>query len=57
MVFIVAPFTGAWIEITGELAIHPGSMVAPFTGAWIEIRSADNTQQFDVSRTLYGCVD
>ena len=32
-------------------------IVAPFTGAWIEIRSADNTQQFDVSRTLYGCVD
>ena len=34
---VVAPFTGAWIEIAplgGELM---GDPVAPFTGAWIEI--------------------
>ena len=34
----VAPFTGAWIEIRGNL---PGfanrTIVAPFTGAWIEM--------------------
>ena len=35
---IVAPFTGAWIEIwqcSGRLPSR--SKVAPFTGAWIEI--------------------
>ncbi len=33
----VAPYTGAWIEITSiptDLATGP---VAPYTGAWIEI--------------------
>ena len=35
----VAPFTGAWIEISGQSAPHPVSEVAPFTGAWIEIHS------------------
>ena len=35
---MVAPFTGAWIEIRitkGRLVIK--TPVAPFTGAWIEI--------------------
>ena len=36
--YVVAPFTGAWIEITrGSLASIPAIIVAPFTGAWIEI--------------------
>ena len=33
----VAPFTGAWIEITFLLADIPDIAVAPFTGAWIEM--------------------
>ena len=34
---IVAPFTGAWIEmVTAQFQPAPLS-VAPFTGAWIEI--------------------
>ncbi len=34
---MVAPFTGAWIEIEKLLALLIESGVAPFTGAWIEI--------------------
>ena len=43
MTDVVAPFTGAWIEIkmTGLPAHLP--LVAPFTGAWIEIGHADTT--------------
>ena len=34
---LVAPFTGAWIEI-GKSSTTPGfAGVAPFTGAWIEM--------------------
>ena len=33
----VAPFAGAWIEISRMAAVAPGATVAPFTGAWIEI--------------------
>ena len=34
----VAPFTGAWIEIKGQLTGDAlNALVAPFTGAWIEI--------------------
>ena len=33
----VAPFTGAWIEITGEAVGLLLYHVAPFTGAWIEM--------------------
>ena len=34
----VAPFAGAWIEITGkELSWVERNPVAPFAGAWIEI--------------------
>ena len=35
--FIVAPFTGAWIEISPTLVSKCPLVVAPFTGAWIEI--------------------
>ena len=34
---IVAPFTGAWIEIVGLEYLAMLTRVAPFTGAWIEI--------------------
>ena len=34
----VAPFTGAWIEISNPGDMAKGGNVAPFTGAWIEIR-------------------
>ena len=34
---IVAPFTGAWIEIRHPLKPYRSGQVAPFTGAWIEI--------------------
>ena len=34
----VAPFTGAWIEITkAKVGKSETNLVAPFTGAWIEI--------------------
>ena len=36
--YYVAPFTGAWIEISIHRLIRAFSAsVAPFTGAWIEI--------------------
>ena len=34
---MVAPFTGAWIEILHHSASRSDDTVAPFTGAWIEI--------------------
>ena len=53
----VAPFTGAWIEITlpDELAQDPE--VAPFTGAWIEIRHQSIQAWSTLSRSLHGSVD
>ena len=33
----VAPFTGAWIEITTNPLLSSMWIVAPFTGAWIEM--------------------
>ena len=33
----VAPFTGAWIEMTIPVDGANLTLVAPFTGAWIEI--------------------
>ncbi len=35
---LVAPFTGAWIEIPSTSRNMTAQSVAPFTGAWIEIR-------------------
>ncbi|WP_404351873.1 hypothetical protein [Caproicibacterium sp. XB2] len=34
---MVAPYTGAWIEITLYWYIRGKPLVAPYTGAWIEI--------------------
>jgi len=36
----VAPFTGAWIEISETYLFTLSQIVAPFTGAWIEIMLA-----------------
>ena len=36
---LVAPFAGAWIEITCARLLAVIGMVAPFAGAWIEIIS------------------
>ena len=33
----VAPFAGAWIEISLSQALRRPAPVAPFAGAWIEI--------------------
>ena len=35
----VAPFAGAWIEISKKREIEKHKYVAPFAGAWIEIQS------------------
>ena len=34
---LVAPYAGAWIEITKVSEMSFGSTVAPYAGAWIEI--------------------
>ena len=34
----VAPFVGAWIEISSDGITSTRSPVAPFVGAWIEIK-------------------
>ena len=39
---MVAPFTGAWIEITQLKQYGKEDQVAPFTGAWIEMRSVSD---------------
>ena len=33
----VAPFAGAWIEISSVTPLPARTIVAPFAGAWIEI--------------------
>ena len=37
---IVAPFTGAWIEIVTSGKQPTLCAVAPFTGAWIEMKTS-----------------
>ena len=38
----VAPFAGAWIEITNGCKAVQDKIVAPFAGAWIEIVYCEN---------------
>ena len=38
VVHIVAPYAGAWIEISTFQNHFSTSLVAPYAGAWIEIR-------------------
>ncbi len=35
----VAPFVGAWVEITTRRTLGLPRCVAPFVGAWVEIYS------------------
>ena len=54
---LVAPFAGAWIEISGELLTSMTSQVAPFAGAWIEIQFVTEALDDWVCRSLRGSVD
>ncbi len=54
---VVAPFTGAWIEICNRRAVDALVEVAPFTGAWIEIKPYRPAATSGGRRTLHGCVD
>ena len=49
MKYQVAPFTGAWIEITVNGSQDIGKDVAPFTGAWIEMKNGRPAASFLVS--------
>ena len=53
----VAPFTGAWIEISPILTLLHLKVVAPFTGAWIEILLALLQATKQSRRSLHGGVD
>ena len=58
ILYLVAPFTGAWIEMFDALGIkYYYEHVAPFTGAWIEMSSGDWSGRCSLRRTLHGCVD
>ena len=54
---LVAPFTGAWIEIMIYPPFYAFLIVAPFTGAWIEIFAFSKAAIESAGRTLHGCVD
>ena len=54
---VVAPYAGAWIEITGAATRLRTPAVAPYAGAWIEIAWEANQQHYNSGRTLRGCVD
>ena len=54
---IVAPFTGAWIEIHGGTGDWSKDKVAPFTGAWIEILYLSHFNYNGTCRSLHGGVD
>ena len=54
---VVAPFTGAWIEIDTWRAYASGTGVAPFTGAWIEITTLGIMSSAGSGRSLHGSVD
>ena len=43
MANLVAPYTGAWIEIFSQYLNKYAGQVAPYTGAWIEINSGAAT--------------
>ena len=40
----VAPYAGAWIEMTSVTWDMSPWMVAPYAGAWIEINNAPNNR-------------
>ena len=53
----VAPYTGAWIEMSVSPVAFAATAVAPYTGAWIEINSAPFSSSSCTSRSLHGSVD
>ena len=57
MGLVVAPFTGAWIEIFFLRDRHQPILVAPFTGAWIEICEIVFHHLLLLRRSLHGSVD
>ena len=54
---MVAPYAGAWIEITEPVPDVYTVFVAPYAGAWIEINFAILNFPLTAGRTLRGCVD
>ena len=54
---MVAPFTGAWIEILSSCVPVSVVLVAPFTGAWIEIERPSWLSFLPAGRSLHGSVD
>ena len=54
---IVAPYTGAWIEISNTIAPSGVITVAPYTGAWIEINALSSSTLTVGGRSLHGSVD
>ena len=53
----VAPFVGAWIEISKFLKPSPARTVAPFVGAWIEIRETFTIKEGYACRSVRRSVD
>ena len=47
---VVAPYTGAWIEIHSHSVNLSNTHVAPYTGAWIEISGGQ--VQFTAQKSL-----
>ena len=54
---IVAPLTGAWIEISYDTSVKRITEVAPLTGAWIEIMVNSAAGLLGRSRSPHGSVD
>ena len=54
---MVAPYTGAWIEIGVPEVVAEVIVVAPYTGAWIEIELFESFDKMDKCRSLHGSVD
>ena len=57
LLFLVAPYVGAWIETCGKLRFQPYPRVAPYVGAWIETDTTTSCKNGCLGRTLCGCVD
>ena len=53
----VAPFAGAWIEISNMIPKIPACSVAPPRGAWIEIFIVRHERTADAVAPLAGGVD
>ena len=54
---MVAPYTGAWIEILNRRVTEVEEIVAPYTGAWIEIWIIQEASLITEGRSLHGSVD